>query len=328
MKVENQEPKTENKNSKVEIQKREERHQRALRVASVHKKSEAELISILQDIEKHQDYLHYGTASLFKYCLNVLNLSDGTSYNLINVARKAIEVPALKQAIDAGELTVSKARKIVPVLTKTNQDAWIALAKTETSRTIEKAVASVNPQALIQETVRFKSEDRIELKVGISEALLDKLERVMDLESQRMRKSASREEALAAALELYLERNDPVRKAKRVVAKAETANKSEGPTARFAKPVTGQVRPQRWIRLKLPAALVHAIHMRDQHQCTHRDLQGKRCSNTRWLEVHHIQPKAFGGADTLENLTTLCASHHRHMHQLAILNKPKNMLLI
>ena len=51
-----------------------------------------------------------------------LKLSESTALNFINVARKAVQVPALQAEIRAGHVSVSKARKIVPVLTPQNQD--------------------------------------------------------------------------------------------------------------------------------------------------------------------------------------------------------------
>ncbi len=120
----------------------------------------------------------------FDYSIRRLNLSEASASNLITVARKSVEIPALGLAIEAGELSVAKARKITPVLTIENQNTWIDIAKTKTSREIERAVASEKPELLISETTKYRAADRIEFKVGISEALLKKIERVRDLESQ------------------------------------------------------------------------------------------------------------------------------------------------
>jgi hypothetical protein len=76
-------------------------------------------------------------------------------------------------------------------------------------------------------------------------------------------------------------------------------------------PNSGQApKPKRHI----PTHIQHQVRIRDQHQCTHRDQQGARCPNTRWLEVHHIHSFAQGGSHDLDNLTTLCSAHHKQMH--------------
>jgi hypothetical protein len=302
-------------------------HMRAIAIASQLKRSEADLIEILQELDAHKAFRDYGCASLYEYCVQFLNLSESTSYNLINVARKAKVVPELKIAIASGELSVSKARKIIPVLTPNNHTDWITLAKTKSLRLVEKAVAQAQPQLAITESVKYRSEDRLEFKLGISEALLEKLERVVDLESQRTSRPCSREDAIMAALDVYIEKLDPLKKAERLCKKLESKNETERASNKLkatidaktelqkpeeAKPVTGQVASH--ARRYIPAPVQHAVRMRDQNQCTYKDSLGRRCKGRRWLHVHHIQHKAHGGADTLANLTTLCSSHHRFTH--------------
>ncbi|MCB9083289.1 MAG: HNH endonuclease [Bdellovibrionaceae bacterium] len=49
-------------------------------------------------------------------------------------------------------------------------------------------------------------------------------------------------------------------------------------------------------------------------RCGHMNHQGQRCSETKFLEVHHIKPLSLGGNNHLENLTLLCSGHHRAQH--------------
>ena len=44
------------------------------------------------------------------------------------------------------------------------------------------------------------------------------------------------------------------------------------------------------------------------------DSKGNRCENRRWLDVHHVVPRAAGGSNAPENLITLCSAHHRIEH--------------
>ena len=208
-------------------------HERALQVSSTHRKSEVELISLLQEMDNCRGYLHFDANSLFDYAHRILQLSEATSSNLINVARKSVEVPALKEAIETGVLSVSKARKIVTVLTHENQKDWIALASQNTTREIERAVAKENPELAVRESARFVSEDRLELKLGCSEVNYKNLKRVSDLESQRTSKAVNHESAIAAALEAYLEKYDPIRVAERSAKRNQRASSGagEGPDA-------------------------------------------------------------------------------------------------
>lgn len=283
--------------------------EKAIQVAKVHRNCEAELIGILQDIDKLRGYLHFESTSLHDYAIRRLKISEATACNLIAVARKALEVPELKVAIEAGELSVSKARKITPVLTVENKAAWLEIAKTKTSREIEKAVATEKPETLIVETAKYRASDRIELKVGVSEEFFRKLERIKDLEAQRTSKAVNIEAALLAMAELYLEKCDPVMKAERAERRKGTV-KTDFVTRACARSVPGQT-----IRAPLPSAVKHAVALRDLRRCTYKYRDGNRCECTRWLDVHHVVPVTRGGSNEIANLTTLCSSHHRLMHR-------------
>jgi hypothetical protein len=262
-------------------------HQRALEAAGRFKRAEAELVKALGEVDRHRVFLELGYTSLFSYCVQALGLSENVAVNFIAVSRKAREVPELQAALDGGVLGVSKAKKIVPVLSPQNPTEWIAKASSMSCRSLEREVVKVAPREATPERIRPVSEDRAELRLGISPAAQEKLKRIQDLESQRRRKAATLEETLEALLEVYLAVKDPVRRAERILEKL---------------PVTGPVTK-------------HVVARRDGGQCTHRDPRGIRCGNRRWIEVHHVKPRSLGGGDFPSNLVTLCSAHHRLAHQ-------------
>jgi len=92
-------------------------HEKAQELVTRYLKTEAELIEILQKIGHCKTYRELGSPSLYAYATEKLGLPDGAAYNLITVARKDREVPALQAEIKNGTLTVSKARRIARVLT-------------------------------------------------------------------------------------------------------------------------------------------------------------------------------------------------------------------
>jgi 5-methylcytosine-specific restriction endonuclease McrA len=271
-----------------------ELHQEALQAVAQHLRAEAHLMNILQRIDHHRTYREFGYPSLFQYAVDALHLTESTTYNFINVARKARLIPALQQAIEEGTLSVSKARKIVPVLTQANQAEWITKAQTLSQKKLEKEVARVSPHAATPEKLTYLTDTRMSLTLGMSEKLAERLRRIQDLESQRRRTAATLEDVLETLATLYLERHDPLEKAKR----------AHSPVARQASK-------------KIPAALRHAVAQRDLNQCTHLTPQGTRCPKTRWLDIHHVRPLSQGGTHELSNLTTLCSAHHRLLHENA-----------
>ncbi len=63
----------------------------------------------------------------------------------------------------------------------------------------------------------------------------------------------------------------------------------------------------------IPPARRREVFARDGHRCR---VQG--CRSTRFLEIHHIRPRAMGGGNEAENLVTLCSRCHQLLHERGI----------
>lgn len=173
-------------------------HSQALEASTRYKKAEADLIEILQQVEEHRVYLKRGHSSLFSYVTHELGLAESTAYTLITVARKAREVPALKDRIRSGAMTISNARRVTSVLTLENQGEWIQKASALSARQLEKEIVKVRPQQATPERVRYVNEDRLKLEIGLSEKEVLKLRRVQDLMSQSRKRHVTLEETIGA----------------------------------------------------------------------------------------------------------------------------------
>jgi hypothetical protein len=279
----------------------------------------------LQQVDERRTYLHYGRSSLFHYAVQELHLSESVAYNLISVTRKAREVPELRNKIERGEITLTNARKIAPVLTAENQIEWLAKASVLSQRELEKEVVKIRPELSTPERAKYVTETRLKLELGISENELLKLRRAQNLLSQFNQRAISLEETLIEMTDFYLSHRDPVEKASRILAK-----KSEGTVALQAEP-TAQAKPitqpkttafnQKQIKREpIPALLLHQVNLRDQRKCCFAmKSEGNssfvvKCGQSRWIEIHHRIPVSAGGKNTLENLITLCSTHHRFLH--------------
>jgi 5-methylcytosine-specific restriction endonuclease McrA len=58
------------------------------------------------------------------------------------------------------------------------------------------------------------------------------------------------------------------------------------------------------------AAERREVYQRDAGCCTYVDARGERCWETRYLEIHHLQPFAKQGAHVASNLTLRCTAHN------------------
>jgi hypothetical protein len=298
--------------------------ERARKVASDYKRSEAELIEILQKMDEGKAHIDLGFASLYQYSVSALGLSEGTSYNLILVARKSRAVPELKESVQAGEMSLSNARRIAPVLTLENKSEWIEKAKALPQKKLEQELAKVFPREQVQERVVYTSESRADLRINISTELLELAKRAQDLLSQKTKRAVKLEEALETVLNEYVERHDPVKKAERAMKRKSVDGVPctvDGNGLRLTVAVNGKTdlarakfNTRERVKRYIPAPLKHQATLQDNGQCTFTDPQGKRCNQTRWLEIHHIKLLSKGGRHELANLRTLCAAHHKAEH--------------
>lgn len=271
------------------------------------------LFETLLLIEADQIYQQFEVPSLFLYCTELLELSPSISHDFINVVRQSLEIPELAEAVRSRKITISKARKICPVITPTDFKQWIDLAETCSTRIIEKAVARAKPRTGVQESMKYISEDILEFNLAVSEEWQQLLTQTKDQLSQKYRRAISSEEALLILMKENFRKNDPVEKATRALKK----NGSEKAQDRAPK-ILG-VCPTRY----RPAMVEHLVNLRDQNQCAYIDSRGMRCAEKRWLHKHHIQEFAKGGGHELENLETLCSGHHKIRHRQQLLAREK-----
>ncbi len=245
---------------------------KARSLAKHYKQSEAELFSVLVEMDTSRLFSRLGFKGIYDYCFTALKLGESQSAYFQKVVRKSQEVPELGAAIQEGKITLSQARRIVPSVTKDNPQEWIEAARTLPQRELERKVTSANPQLVVRERLRPVAPTRTELRVGISVDLEKKLRRLQDILGGTL------EEVLEKAVGETLQRRDPIQKAERAFLR------KGGPSIK------------------------NAIHWRDGG-CTQPG-----CNEQRYLQVHHIKPRAQGGSEAPENLQVLCSAHHRMRH--------------
>jgi len=78
----------------------------------------------------------------------------------------------------------------------------------------------------------------------------------------------------------------------------------------IAPDTTSAAPPPRQRGRHAPASVRRTVYQRDQARCTHIDDAGRRCCETHWLELHHIEAFAGGGAHTPKTLTLRCVAHN------------------
>lgn len=304
--------------TKIEIAERI--HHQAMTAVKNFKVCEVELLNALEEADKFRVFTSLNFSSLFKYATDGLGLSDDVAYVFINVARKSRQVPELKTAIASGEITVSKAKKITAVINPENKNHWLDAAKSCSKKELEKLVAAESPKLAVPEKASYVSGDRLQLQVGVSEKFMLKLRKLQDLLSRKKRRPVSLEETMDYSVDETLKKVDPVAKAKRQVARGKVSDLQlvPGPVESKIDRIRAQESTDKFnssVRKPLAAAIKHRLNLKYEGRCGFIDANGKRCVESRFIEVHHIQPLSEGGTDDLENLEMLCSGHHKVRHR-------------
>ncbi|MBN8554885.1 MAG: HNH endonuclease [Deltaproteobacteria bacterium] len=294
-----------------------ELHIQALELSENYRTCEAKLLDVLIKIDHQKIYLDLGYPSLFQYCVDALKLSEAQSYSFMTVARKSKEVPELKTEIEAGRLSLSKARKIVPILKPENQKEWIQKAKELPKAELEKQVADISPFAIkIKESVRPVSKDISRVSMHLSDETLKDLRRAQVLLISKRRKNLDLEGTLKELLEGFLKKNDPLRAEKKEAARTLREERNLVQHSKLdinspARPVPGQVKV---LKRAIPQAIRRKIFRRDHGQCSFKGSSGKICGESAFLEIHHLRPWSLGGNHAEDNLQVLCHAHHERRH--------------
>jgi len=290
--------------------------------------TEAQVLTTLMEMSRSRAFAELNYSGVYDYCLRRLGFSKEQSYYFKKVAEVSVTVPELKAAIAKGELSISTARRIAPILNRANQVEWIGKAKAMKQAELEKAVTEVNPQAHPRERIKPVAENVSELRVAIDDETDADLTVLKDLLSQKLRRAATLADVIAWAAKETREKFDPARKAlrarklssgnagkKKSVTSTGPGNAGQG--AGVTSTIPSPLRPAPAAfprRVPIPAAIRHEVVREQGVQCSFTSADNRRCEQRRWLDLHHRTPVAHGGGNHAQNLMLLCAQHHRAVH--------------
>ena len=62
----------------------------------------------------------------------------------------------------------------------------------------------------------------------------------------------------------------------------------------------------------IPAGVRRAAYVKDGGRCSFVSTDGNRCGERRFIEFHHVIPRAADGKATVENIQLRCRAHNGH----------------
>src|SRR5262252_2764538 len=99
------------------------------RVVDVDRRTTAELLALLGEIDARKLYRAEGHSSLFTYCTHVLHLSEPSAYSRITASRAARSFPAILTRLENGDVTLTTITLLAGHLTDVNHEALLEAAR-------------------------------------------------------------------------------------------------------------------------------------------------------------------------------------------------------
>ncbi|MBK6734015.1 MAG: HNH endonuclease [bacterium] len=345
------------------------------------------------EVQRRGLFRELGYASRHLYATQALGFSDNRAWQFKRLADDLDRLPLLREAVTVGELGWTKAQQVARVATAETQAAWVAQAKTQGRRELEREVQAARKRARVGASAAASAQMTFGDDPALAPAQVPAMVSAPDpgfaplqateastyqvtlrldavqlarfealLEAARKARvapaTADRAELVLAGLAALVEgagvgggepammavddaeaasaapalpaKESPGRNVARratrhmatqiVVHQCPTCEAAAAVTARGELPLApaqvaaltcdARVRERgRPNRATIPPALRAAVLVRDRHRCA-----SPGCGATRFLEVHHITPRQAGGANTADNLVTLCSRCHAFAH--------------
>ncbi len=313
---------------------------------------EAELIAHIAEVDARRLYAPRAS-SLFTYCKEILHMSEHESFLRMTAARASRKHPVLLDMLADGRLHLSGIKLLAPHLTEANREMLLNRAAHRSKREIEELVAELFPKPDVPSKIRKLPERRSKAKpkqtaelgpdlvsspdseptqeapeVGeeaaappvprenrpavvepLSEAtykvqftasaeLRDKLERLQAL----MRSPGSGADlatVIEAAVTEKLEKLESKRYGKTKIPRKSLEETDTSPSSRY-----------------IPAPVRRAVCERDRNRCGFVDTTGRRCTETKRLEFHHLKPYGQGGDHSVANVELRCRTHNLYQAEL------------
>ncbi|MBA2258646.1 MAG: HNH endonuclease [Acidobacteria bacterium] len=305
----------------------------AKRLATEERCATAALLGALLEIDSRRLYLGEGCASMFAYCTQVLRLAEGAAYNRIEAARAAREYPLILDLFTQSAITLTAVRLLAPHLTAGNHADVLDSARHKSKREIEELVAALRPRPDAPAVVRkLPAPNTTTAALAESSAPHPSSSPVAAVAPSPSEAPPRGEPALVAPLsperyriQLTVSRDthDKFRRAQALLRHAVPSGDAAEifdraisllieslERRRFAE--TSQPRVARAPNERsrhIPAAVRRAVWRRDGGRCGFVGSSG-RCRESGFIEFHHVEPYAAGGAATAENIQLRCRAHN------------------
>lgn len=312
--------------------------------------AESRLLTLIREFDDKEYWAHLGLCSCAHWLNFKCGIGMNAAREKVRVANALAELPKISDGFSKGELSYSKVRAMTRIADETNEDYLLTIATHGTAHHVEKLVAKYRGAKRLQDATLADEQHRdrelshyydhdgclvikarmpAEQGALIVKALEMAMERDfgdVDVTAETSPIAARRADALAEIAETYMNNNESSgstadRYQVVVHVTAETSHIEDGPhvTAETSRriacdcSIVGIKEDENGEPLSIgrrsrsiPPPMRRALRIRDG------GCRFPGCTNTRFVDGHHIKHWADGGETSLNNLVLLCR-HHQHL---------------
>jgi 5-methylcytosine-specific restriction endonuclease McrA len=300
-----------------------------------------QVIHHLCEIQRRRLFASLGYSSLFVYCCQHLGYSEGQAHRRIATMKLIDELPEVEDKIQSGKISMTNVAMAACFVRREakqqaenrspetkplkNSMALISELEGKTTKEAQRILLgkSAAPEKHI-ERAKPVSAEYTEIKFAASKKLMKKLERLREVNPKSAQSYA---DLIDLALDMALDKVDPLKKAERAQTRAKNTKEHSSKTNSRAcahqpnelpsmEATADKVRSESKNTFRsnrqISATTKHYVWMRDQGMCQHQDpTTGKKCGSKYRLEIDHIVPVAKGGSNSADNLQLTCRAHNQ-----------------
>jgi hypothetical protein len=298
----------------------------------------ARLIALLMELDTRRLYLGEGFSSLFTYCTQALHLSEHAAYARIEAARATRRFPIVLEFFAAGAVTLTAIRLLAPHLTLEHHQDVLQRAQHKSKRDIELLVAHLSPKPDVRPMIRrlpnrrsgdANANAKHEQKApDVSVSDISAVSGPSVKQSIRARPAEVKPLAPERYQVQFTVSRETYEKLRRAQDLLRHAVPDGDPSTIFERALTLLVaqlektkaaatdRPHvaascRTTSRHIPAAVRRTVWQRDGGRCAFQGSEG-RCTETAFLEFHHVAPFAAGGHSSVDNIELRCRAHNQY----------------
>jgi hypothetical protein len=300
-------------------------HHELTRLATMRAKLDVEEARWLVIAKRTRAHVELGFATFLEYVERTLGYQRRAAYERVRVAEALEDLPQTRELLEVGEISYSAVREITRVAQAHDEHEWLALIDGKSIGDVERLLRGRKPGDSPSEPPDPDREPRrwmLDLQPEVHAALKETRRRIEEEIGETLDDNAFMaalcERALGGAASDNARAKYQV--AITVCEQCDRATQDGGgeivdidqhvvERARCDADIVRADEPSR-VTSEIPLTIRRQVLARDHHRCT---VPG--CRSSKWLEIHHIVPRAAGGGHDPWNLTTLCGAHHGAHHE-------------